>query len=388
MSVTDYDFNNVVNVQVSKFQGKNTAEYHFFIRPFKYATLIEQIKQLKLAYTDALKKSKIPEDSVVFRRVFCSDLTNQAALLKDFDIYQGADFPCAVSRISQPPATPSKICMWAYHIADTKCPLKKHIENGMLSLNRGNLTHHWATNLVALAGESSYKQTKGIFDSYISMLSQNNLKLADNCIRLWLFVQNVDVNYKGLVDARREIFTEQGLTKDTHYIASTGIEGRCAEPKFNVSMDAYAIEGLCDGQVQYISAPEHLSPTYIYGVTFERATSISYSDRKHIYVSGTASIDKEGKVLYEADVLRQIDRTIENLEALLSNADAKLTDIASAIVYVRDTADIEIIRKYCRKYLKDTPFEVILAPVCRPQWLAEIEAIAIVGQQNANLPHF
>ncbi len=258
----------------------------------------------------------------------------------------------------------------------------------MLSLNRGNLTHHWATNLVALAGESSYKQTKGIFDTYISMLSQNNLKLADNCIRLWLFVQNVDVNYKGLVDARREIFTEQGLTKDTHYIASTGIEGRCAEPKFNVSMDAYTIEGLCAGQVQYISAPEHLSPTYIYGVTFERATSISYSDRKHIYVSGTASIDKEGKVLYEADVLRQIDRTIENLEALLSNADAKLTDIASAIVYVRDTADIEIIRKYCRKYLKDTAFEVILAPVCRPQWLAEIEAIAIVGQQNANLPHF
>lgn len=391
MTTDTYEYQNNVQVQFSKFQNSQTDEFHFFIRPLKYSSLAEQFDQLSLAYNDALKRCELSKDSVVFRRIFCSDLTNQESMLKGYDLYQGTDGICAVSRITQPPACPSKVCLWAYHIRDTNGnELDKTFDynTDTLSLKRDELIHHWTTNQSSFAGESSYKQTEGIFEAYNDFLADKNLSLADNCVRLWFFVQNVDVNYKGLVDARREIFNKCGLTKETHYIASTGIEGRCGEPKINVLMDAYSIQGLYPEQVKYISAPEHLSPTYIYGVTFERAASISYRDRKHVFISGTASIDKGGNVLYEGDVLRQIDRTIENVEALLKNAGAKLSDIASAIVYLRDTADLEIARQYCRQKLNETPFEIILAPVCRPQWLIEIEAIAIVQEQNNNLPQF
>ena len=55
---------------------------------------------------------------------------------------------------------------------------------------------------------------------------EQGCKLADNCIRTWFFVQNVDVNYAGVVKARNEVFVTQNLTEKTHYIASTGIGGR------------------------------------------------------------------------------------------------------------------------------------------------------------------
>ena len=42
-------------------------------------------------------------------------------------------------------------------------------------------------------------------------------------------IENIDGNYKGVVEARREFFAEHGLTPDTHFIASTGIEGASAD---------------------------------------------------------------------------------------------------------------------------------------------------------------
>ena len=127
-----------------------------------------------------------------------------------------------------------------------------------------------------------------------------------------------------MVDARAEFFADHGLTPDTHFIASTGIEGSTARPDAKVSMDAYAIAGVRPEQLSYLAAPDHLSPTHTYGVTFERATSVAYRDRNHIILSGTASIDPEGNILHPGDMPRQLDRTLENMEALLAKAGATL----------------------------------------------------------------
>ena len=63
-------------------------------------------------------------------------------------------------------------------------------------------------------------------------LIEQGCKLAANCIRTWFFVQNVDVNYAGVVKARNEVFVTQNLTEKTHYISSTGIGGRMLTPKY------------------------------------------------------------------------------------------------------------------------------------------------------------
>ena len=113
-----------------------------------------------------------------------------------------------------------------------------------------------------------------LLDRYAERLGQFGCTLENDCVRTWFFVQNVDVNYAGVVRARRELFERHGLTPQTHYIASTGIEGRHADPSRLVLLDAYAVKGLRPGQQVYLHAKDHLNPTYEYGVTFERGVRV------------------------------------------------------------------------------------------------------------------
>jgi len=99
----------------------------------------------------------------------------------------------------------------------------------------------------------------------------------------WLFVKDVDVNYQGVVVARKALFEGLGLTPGTHYISSTGIEGRHSDPGVNVLMDAYSVGGISPEQIRFLTAPEMLNPTHEYGVTFERGTAVDYGD---LYPSG------------------------------------------------------------------------------------------------------
>ncbi|MCP4711411.1 MAG: hypothetical protein GY869_22555, partial [Planctomycetes bacterium] len=183
----------------------------------------------------------------------------------------------------------------------------------------------------------------------------------------------VDNNYAGLVKARRELFQQYGLTEKTNYISSTGIEGQCEDPHRLIGMDSYCIFGLEAGQVEYMRALDHLSPTNVYGVTFERGTRIVFGDRSHYYISGTASIDKNGEIVHPGNVSSQTDRTIENISALLNNHDANLNDLKIAVVYLRDVNDAPLVEKRLQVLLpEDLPRLMVKAPVCRPGWLVEI----------------
>ena len=123
-----------------------------------------------------------------------------------------------------------------------------------------------------------------MLEDYATALEDNGGRLADNCIRTWFFVQNIDVNYAGVVKARNEVFLHQGLTRDTHFIASTGIAGRNADPSLCVQLDTYAVTGLVPEQVHHLYASTHLNRTYEYGVSFERGTYVDYGDRRQVFI--------------------------------------------------------------------------------------------------------
>ncbi len=205
---------------------------------------------------------------------------------------------------------------------------------------------------------------------------------------LKLSPKDIDANYQGLVSARREFFAEQGLSPDTHFIASTGVEGSSTNVDAKVVMDAYAVSGVRPGQVEYLKALDHLGPTYDYGVTFERATSVAYRDRKQVFISGTASIGPQGNILFPGNVYRQLDRTIENIEALLGHAGATLEDMCVLIAYIRDPSDHAVLWHEMRERFGDVPIEIVVAPVCRPGWLVEVEGLAIVPAFEPELPPF
>jgi enamine deaminase RidA (YjgF/YER057c/UK114 family) len=380
-----------VSVNVSRFRGPSGVnEYHLVVQPTEYGSIDAQLEWVACGYRSTLESMGLSPRTAILRRFFCSDVHNQAGALEACPILrcgQIAD-PCAVSWVGQPPGPPAKAILWAYHVNDPGGELEKNLQGTHLALRRGELSHHWTTGITCTTGRSSYDQTRGIFERYNTLLREQGMTLADHVLRTWLFVRDIDANYQGLVAARREFFAEHGLTADTHFIASSGIGGSNADPAAIVTLDACAISGVQPEQIRFLAAPDHLSPTYVYGVTFERGTSVAYRDRKHVIISGTASIDHQGKILYPGDVSRQLDRTLENIEALLKHAGATLNDMSAFIVYIRDPSDCATARQQMRDRFGQAPIAVLVAPVCRPGWLIEVEGTAVVSESNPELPPF
>ena len=143
----------------------------------------------------------------------------------------------------------------------------------------------------------------------------------------------------------------------------------------------YLVEG---PHAKFLYALDHLSPTALYGVRFERGTKLLWGDRAHFIISGTASIDREGQVLFTGDVRRQTARVMENVGALLAEQGGKISNIKWGTLYLRDIADAAIVLEELAKggLAPEIPLVVLKAPVCRPAWLVELECIAVKAENN------
>lgn len=361
--------------------AEGVSEYHAILHLSNpQLTYTEQVDALMQAYDD-LVTNDLKGAVAVFKRFFVSDAANQSDYLQ---VLHAECSDCALSIIEQPPLDGTKVALWVYlqRGVDTKA-----LTNGIYEVKHGSYRHLWMAGACNQALNSEY-QMRLLFNDYVMQLSENGCSLANNCIRTWIFVQNVDVNYAGVVKARNEVFVTQNLTDKTHFIASTGIAGRHANPKVLVQMDAYAVDGICEEQVHYLYAPTHLNPTYEYGVSFERGTYIDYGDRRHVFISGTASINNKGEVMYSGDIRKQTFRMWENVETLLKEADCTFDHVGHLLVYLRDVADYTVVRDMFEKRFPSIPKVYLLAPVCRPGWLVEMECMAVKPINDDRYPAF
>jgi len=369
-------------IGVSRFVGAGgVGEWHVTVA--LHGDCPNPARALEDAWLAALDSAGLSPASTVVRRVFCSDAVNQFPQLGSF----GQSHPGAFSAIGQTPLTGGKFALWSQHITDPDGPLDVSGAGARFSCTRGALRHCWISGLCHTAGDA-FAQADAVLDTHRQWLANHDMTLARNVVRTWWFVRDIDADYQGLVDARRAVFTRNDLTENTHYIASTGIAGTHPDPSARLSLDSYAIGGLAPGQIEYLSAPDQLGPTHMYGVTFERATAISYADRRHVFISGTASIDAAGNIVHPGDVLKQLDRTLENIDALLAAAGAALDDFAMILVYLRDPADGRVVEDVLRQRFCSLPMIFLHAAVCRPGWLVEIEGIAIVAGCDPELPDY
>ena len=337
-------------------------------------TFTEQIESLQAAY-DHLVSNELPGAVAVLKRYFLSDAANQANILISTQVEHS---DCALSIIEQSPLDGTKVALWVYLQTNVQTRTLPH---GDYEVSHGGYRHLWSASNFNKASKSEY-QTRLLLNDYVMRLAEQGCSLADNCIRTWFFVQNVDVNYGGVVKARNEVFLTQNLTEKTHFIASTGIAGRHADHEVLVQMDAYAVDGLQKEQIHYLYAPTHLNPTYEYGVSFERGTYIDYGDRRHVFISGTASINNRGEIMYPGDIRRQTERMWENVETLLAEAECTFEHVGHLIVYLRDIADYAVVEEMFEERFPNIPKVYLQAPVCRPGWLVEMECMAVKSIHN------
>ena len=369
--------------QITTFTGKGgTTEYQVMLSVTDPMLSFEQQLQcLQQAYVSVVREELADDAVAVFRRYFLSDAANQADMVMAWEC---EDASCALSVVQQPPLNGTKIALWIWFQTGITLDAGK---GGLVGAMRNGYRQYWTGGASNRAANPEY-QTRLLLNDYVMQLTEENSKLATDCIRTWFFVRDIDVNYPGVVKARKEVFVTQNLTEKTHYISSTGIEGRNADPSVLVTMDTYAVKGLQPEQIQFLYAPTHLNPTYEYGVTFERGTAVRYGDRTQLFISGTASIDNKGEILYPGDVCRQAARMLENISVLLAEAGAEVKDIMQAIVYLRDPADYRAVEHFFAENYPDLPHILVHAPVCRPGWLIEMECIAVISSEDGNFNPF
>ena len=359
--------------------GTEVREYHAMIhvdgRRLPYS---QQLEAVLNAYNQLIE-GPLKGAQAVFKRYFLSDAANQADEIILSDVTD-----CAKSIIEQPPLDGTKIALWCYLMTGVQTGISK---SGLYEVRHGAFRHLWNGSAHNMAANSEY-QTRLLFNEYNMQLLEEECTLEANCIRTWLFVNDVDLNYGGVVRARNQFFFTQGLTVHTHFIASTGIGGRQQDPNVLSQMDNYAIAGIRKEQIHYLYAPTHLNRTSDYGVSFERGTYIDYADRRHVFISGTASINNKGEIMYPKDIVKQTHRMWENVETLLAEADCTYDDVAEMVVYLRDVADYELVKAMYEERFSGRPYVIVLAPVCRPGWLVEMECMAVKKMENTGYEAF
>lgn len=280
--------------------------------------------------------------------------------------------------------------MMAYHISGTAPFIKRRLSPHHMLVEKSGHKHLWSTGLCSDSYDStcsSAEQTKRGFDDASSALAQHGACLRDHGIRTWIYLKDVDVHYAGMVESRRALFQQQGMNGDTHYISSTAIEGAPAHKNGLVAMDIYSILDLEERQISFLYDSDFL-PSRNHQVAFEYGTKVQYRDRSHLFPSGTGSVDNALKILHVGDTMRQLERSFANIEALLRAGGSDLRDLSHLIVYLRDLTDYKRVKDYLDKRFSSTPRLVVLAPVCNPDWLVEVECMAIRAQASPEFPPF
>ena len=132
-----------------------------------------------------------------------------------------------------------------------------------------------------------------------------------------------------------------------------------------------------------------LNEAYDYGSAFSRGMRIDLNGLTILLISGTASIDDQGRTVHVGDLRAQLRRTYDNVTQLLASEGATWHDIVRTTCYLRDIErDYEAFNEERTAFYKEQDLDPlpastgIQAILCRPDLLVEIEAIAMFRRES------
>jgi enamine deaminase RidA (YjgF/YER057c/UK114 family) len=349
--------------------------------------------QLRGAY-DALRRALEEQGAgprdVVAERLFYSDIATQidgaAAIRAAFYRDAGAQRPPLASQVEQPPAGGSQkieIQAWAVTSGTAGAPAVRPLAALTGGVSGASIETD-GERRVLITGV-----TGGEPDDDLGFTAQAERMFArgEACLRgggltfrrvarTWIFLDDIDRDYAALNRVRHDFFDVHGVEPAP---ASTGIRGRPHLRGRLCSLDLVAYDEGARTKLRPFRA-ETMNEATSYGSDFSRGMRVDLPDRTILYISGTASIDPTGAVVHPGDPAAQAARMILNVRRLLESQGAGLGQVVSAVTYLKSGADRSDLLRACREAgLPDgTPHTVCIADVCRPEWLCEMEAIAVL----------
>jgi enamine deaminase RidA (YjgF/YER057c/UK114 family) len=107
---------------------------------------------------------------------------------------------------------------------------------------------------------------------------------------------------------------------------------------------------------------------------------------KLVYIAGQVGLDAAGNLVGEDDFAAQARKVFANLKAALAAAGATFHDVIKLNYYCTDSVDLSVHLPVVRE-IRDTYVDtsappastfVVVRRLVRPEWLIEVEAVAVV----------
>jgi reactive intermediate/imine deaminase len=101
-----------------------------------------------------------------------------------------------------------------------------------------------------------------------------------------------------------------------------------------------------------------------------------------VFASGHVSVDAAGNLVGEGDAGAQSEQVFSNVEAALKAAGASMADVTKITCFLVDVGDYDAYAAVrIRLFPENGPASstVVVKALVKPEYLVEIEAIAVVG---------
>ncbi|NUM52256.1 MAG: hypothetical protein HUU46_01305 [Candidatus Hydrogenedentes bacterium] len=266
------------------------------------------------------------------------------------------------------------------HIWAVSGPVLTPIENGDV-VAAVRFEDLWATYCCAggflpagIAAPPADK-TLSVLTAMESTLESANLEFAD-VVRTWFYNRDITAWYREFNRARTQFFDSRGVF-DRLVPASTGVgAGDIGTAALTGGLLAIRPK---NGFVQISAVDSPLQcPATKYGSAFSRAVEAAFPDHGRLYVSGTASISRDGHTQHLGDIVAQVERTIGVVGALLESRVMSWDDVTSGTAYIKRGEDFAAVAKCLERAKIDAaPFLMLQADICRDELLFELEVSAI-----------
>jgi enamine deaminase RidA (YjgF/YER057c/UK114 family) len=223
---------------------------------------------------------------------------------------------------------------------------------------------------------SKSAQSREMFERMEQSLLEAGMAMT-NVVRTWLFLDDILSWYGEFNGVRTGFFGEKKLLNGL-LPASTGIGGRNPMGAAVVA-GASAVQAIGDSvAVRAVPSPQQCS-SLEYGSAFNRAVLIDMPAGQRLLISGTASIEPNGRSAHAGDLQKQIALTMEVTHAILASRGFNFSDVTRATAYFKNIQDAPAFDVWRQKQ-KVEPFPLIMAEstICRDELLFEIELDALV----------
>ena len=222
------------------------------------------------------------------------------------------------------------------------------------------------------------EQAETVFRQMETVLHNSGMAFSD-VVRTWFYNDDILRWYREFNVVRTKFFQEHKVFEGL-LPASTGVAGRNA-------LGGALLSGLIavksdNEDVKAFEVPSPLQSSAVqYGSSFSRAVELELPDLRRLYVSGTASIDEQGKTVFIGDSAAQVRQTMEVVQAILHSREMDWGDVTRALVYFKRAADAPLFEKYRQENgVPSFPAIIVENDICREELLFEIEVDAVAAK--------